>query len=61
MAAAVRDPDCIFCKIIDKSSPSWTVIETDKVICFLDIFPVSKGHSVFFFMIDLLFLLFLNC
>ena len=36
--------DCIFCKIIKGEIPSFKVFENDKVFCFLDINPLTKGH-----------------
>ena len=36
--------DCIFCSIIAKKMPSNILYESDKVIAFLDIFPLSLGH-----------------
>ena len=39
-----RDPDCIFCKIIDGAIPSARVLETDRAVALLDIQPVTKGH-----------------
>ena len=36
--------DCLFCKIIDGSIPSYTVYEDDKVKAFLDINPNNDGH-----------------
>lgn len=36
--------DCIFCKIISKEIPSAKVYEDDKILVFLDIKPVNKGH-----------------
>ncbi len=38
--------DCIFCKIIDESIPSYTVYEDDNVIAFFDILPISQGHTI---------------
>ncbi len=38
--------DCIFCKIIAGEIPSHKVYEDDKVIAFLDISPVSDGHTL---------------
>ena len=38
--------DCIFCKIVRGEIPSAKVLETDKVLAFLDINPVSKGHTL---------------
>jgi|SRR3989344_2538838 len=36
--------ECIFCKIVRGEIPSSIVLDTDKVIAFLDIRPVNKGH-----------------
>ena len=38
--------DCIFCKIVRGEIPSATVFENDAVLAFLDINPVSKGHTL---------------
>jgi histidine triad (HIT) family protein len=42
----IKDDKCLFCKIIDKSIPSKVLFENDKNLAFLDIFPVSKGHTI---------------
>lgn len=38
--------DCIFCRILKGKLPSYTIYENDKVIVFLDIVPVNKGHAL---------------
>ena len=38
--------DCIFCKILNKEVPNYTVYEDENVLAFLDIFPHAKGHTV---------------
>ena len=38
--------DCIFCKIIDESLPSYKIYEDKKVVAFLDILPISLGHTI---------------
>ena len=38
--------DCIFCKIVAGDIPSHKVYEDDKVLAFLDIAPVSHGHTL---------------
>lgn len=38
--------ECIFCKIIRGEIPSAKILETDKVLAFLDINPVSRGHTL---------------
>jgi len=42
----IKDDKCIFCKIIEKSIPSKVLFENDKNLAFLDIFPVSRGHTI---------------
>eukprot|EP00128_Syssomonas_multiformis_P010252 Colp12_sorted_trinity150504_noHs@21885 len=37
---------CIFCKIVQGAIPSHKVYETAKVLCFLDINPLSDGHAL---------------
>lgn len=37
---------CIFCKIVDKEIPSYTIYEDDIVKCFLDNCPDSNGHTL---------------
>ncbi len=37
---------CIFCKIVSGEIPSNKIYEDDKVVAFLDIAPVNKGHSL---------------
>ncbi len=38
--------DCIFCKIVQKEIPSYTIYEDDNYLAFLDIFPMEYGHTV---------------
>ena len=38
--------DCLFCKILNKEIPNFTIYEDDFVLAFLDIFPHAKGHTV---------------
>ena len=38
--------DCLFCKIVNKEIPNFTVFENDYVLAFLDIHPCCKGHTV---------------
>ncbi len=39
-------PDCIFCKIIAGQIPAAMLLETDRVVSFLDINPVNPGHAL---------------
>lgn len=36
--------DCIFCKIVSNEIPSLKVYEDDRVLGFMDINPLNKGH-----------------
>jgi histidine triad (HIT) family protein len=38
--------DCLFCKIINKEIPNYTVYEDENTLAFLDIHPCAKGHTV---------------
>jgi len=38
--------DCIFCKIIAGEIPSVKVYEDEHVYAFMDIMPLSKGHTL---------------
>ncbi len=38
--------NCIFCKIIKGEIPSFKVYEDDQVLAFMDINPISPGHTL---------------
>lgn len=38
--------DCLFCNIINREIPSYTVYEDDEVYAFLDITQTTKGHTL---------------
>lgn len=38
--------DCLFCKIIDGQIPSLKVYEDKHVFAFMDIMPLTKGHTL---------------
>ncbi|QFG00112.1 HIT family protein [Psychrobacillus glaciei] len=38
--------ECIFCKIIDGSIPSAKIYEDEHVYAFMDIMPLTKGHTL---------------
>ena len=40
------DKNCLFCKIAAGDIPSSKVYEDDRVLAFLDIAPVEKGHTL---------------
>jgi histidine triad (HIT) family protein len=41
-----KKKDCIFCKIGNKEIPSRIIYENDQILGFLDIFPISEGHTI---------------
>jgi len=46
MAASNLAKNCLFCKIIRGEIPCHKLAETDKALAFLDINPLSAGHTV---------------
>ena len=38
--------DCIFCQIIEGEIPSYTVYEDETTYAFLDVNPLSRGHTL---------------
>ena len=42
----MKEKDCIFCKIADREIPSQIIFENELDIAFLDIFPISEGHTI---------------
>jgi len=42
----LNNDDCIFCKIIEKKIPSKILYENNNTIAFLDILPISQGHTI---------------
>jgi histidine triad (HIT) family protein len=38
--------NCIFCKIVNNQIPSKIIFENDLCLAFLDISPISKGHTI---------------
>lgn len=38
--------DCIFCRIVKGEIPASKVFESDSILSFLDINPVSRGHTL---------------
>ena len=40
----MRDPDCLFCKIVDGEIPADVVTRTDRVLAFRDTSPQAPTH-----------------
>lgn len=38
--------NCLFCQIVRRDIPSYTVYEDEQYYAFLDIFPHTKGHTL---------------
>ncbi|MEK6675918.1 MAG: HIT family protein [Planctomycetota bacterium] len=43
-AHVIRDPSCIFCRIVSREIPAAIVFEDDATLAFLDVHPVADGH-----------------
>ena len=42
----MRDPDCIFCRIVDGEMPATIVDEDHHTLAFMDIAPATRGHAL---------------
>ena len=42
----MRDPDCLFCKIVAGEIPSTPVREDERTVAFMDINPATRGHML---------------
>ena len=42
----MRDPECIFCKIVAGELPSTQVDEDERTVAFMDIAPATRGHAL---------------
>jgi histidine triad (HIT) family protein len=40
----MRDPDCLFCKIVAGELPAQIVAEDERTVAFMDINPGTRGH-----------------
>lgn len=38
--------ECLFCKMVDGKIPDYNIYEDDMVLAFLDINPLSNGHTL---------------
>lgn len=45
-SASVPSKDCVFCKIVAKTLPSFTIFENEDYIAFLDAAPFNTGHTL---------------
>jgi histidine triad (HIT) family protein len=42
----MRDPDCIFCKIVAGELPATVVDQDERTLSFMDISPATRGHAL---------------
>jgi histidine triad (HIT) family protein len=42
----MRDPDCVFCKIIAGELPGQIVAEDERTVTFMDVSPATRGHAL---------------
>ena len=42
----MTNTDCIFCKIVAGEIPCTKVYEDEDILCFMDIGPIIKGHTL---------------
>jgi histidine triad (HIT) family protein len=40
----MKNPDCLFCKIIEGKIPSTKIFENEKVLAFKDLNPLAVKH-----------------
>ncbi len=42
----MTESDCVFCNIVSGRIPSLKIFENDDVLAFLDVNPISDGHTL---------------
>lgn len=42
----MRDPDCVFCKIVAGELPLQKIAEDERTLTFMDINPATRGHAL---------------
>lgn len=42
----MRDPDCLFCKIVARELPGQIIDEDELTVSFMDINPATRGHAL---------------
>jgi histidine triad (HIT) family protein len=42
----MRDPDCLFCKIIAGEIPAQIIDQNERTLTFMDINPATRGHAL---------------
>lgn len=42
----MREPDCVFCKILAGELPAKIIDEDERTVSFMDINPATRGHAL---------------
>ncbi len=42
----MRDPECLFCRIIAGELPATILAEDERTVTFMDIHPATRGHAL---------------
>jgi histidine triad (HIT) family protein len=42
----MQDPNCVFCKIVAGEIPAKVIMQNEKAMALLDVFPLAPGHSL---------------
>jgi histidine triad (HIT) family protein len=42
----MRDPDCLFCKIVAGELPAQQIDSDERTVAFMDISPATRGHAL---------------
>jgi len=45
-SSGARTALCVFCEIVAGRAPAHRVYEDDKTLAFLDLFPITRGHTL---------------
>lgn len=46
VASITHPPNCIFCRIVKGDAPAYKVYEDEDTLAFLDIAPLTPGHTL---------------
>jgi histidine triad (HIT) family protein len=42
----MKDPNCVFCKIVGGEIPAKVIMQTERAMALLDAFPLAAGHTL---------------
>lgn len=46
VSSVIAEPDCVFCGIVAGAISSMTIAQSERAIAFMDINPVTYGHTL---------------